>query len=93
MKNSIQDTNDSKKINDPITTFFKKCLISLNNDEMRKYIQIYMIEPLLNNILERIFPYIIITCILFIILILSIVIICIYVYYYITPDIRKSYIL
>lgn len=54
----------------------------LNNDESREYIQIYLIDPLLNHVLERIFPYIIITTILFIILILATIITCIFIFYH-----------
>ena len=76
------NANDSKK-NDFIQKFIQKVFILLNNDESRHYIQVYLIDPVLNHILERIFPYIILTCVLFIILILSIVIICIFIYYHI----------
>jgi len=54
----------------------------LNNNESREYIQIYLIDPLLNHVLERIFPYIIITTILFIILILATIITCIFIFYH-----------
>ena len=70
---------DTKK-NDIIHTFIKKAFIMLNNDEYRKYIQLYLIDPLLNHVLERIFPYIILTTALFIILIICIITICIFIY-------------
>ena len=60
------------KDNSIIQRFIQKTFLMLNNDETKKYIQIYILDPLLNHILERIFPYIILTTVLFIILILSI---------------------
>jgi hypothetical protein len=71
---------------DSIQKFINKVLLKLNNDENRKYIQIYLIEPMLNHILERVFPYIILTTVLFILMILCIVTICIFIYY----DIKSS---
>lgn len=67
----------------------KKIFIALNNDDTRKYLQIYLIDPLLSHVLEQIFPYIIITSVLFIILILSIVTICIFIYYHIRISTAK----
>lgn len=37
----------------------------LNREDTRKKLQLYLIDPLLNHVLERIFPYIILICILF----------------------------
>ena len=71
---------------DNIQKFINKLFLKFNNDENRKYIQIYFIEPMLNHILEQIFPYIILTTVLLIVMILCIVTICIFVYY----DIKSS---
>lgn len=43
----------------------EKSIHILNREETRKKLQIYLIDPLLNHVLERIFPYIILICILF----------------------------
>jgi len=61
--------------------FIQKTFLLLSNEESKKYIHIYLIDPVLNHILDRIFPYIIVSCVLLIILILSIVTICVIVYY------------
>lgn len=61
--------------------FIQKAFLLLSNEESKKYIQIYLIDPILNHILERLFPYIIISCVLIIILIVSILTICIITYY------------
>lgn len=75
-----------KKNNDTIQKFIQKFLVLLNNDESKKYMQIYLFDPIMNHVLERIFPYIIITSVLFIILILCIVMICVFIYYNIKLD-------
>ena len=72
--------NELKK-NDIIQKFIQRAFVLLNNEESKKYIQIYIVDPMFNHVLERVFPYIIITSVLFIILILCIVIICIFIYY------------
>lgn len=77
-KNDIQK-NDIQK-NDILQKFIQKAFVMLNNDDSRKHIQVYIIDPLLNHVLERIFPYIIITTVLFIILIVCIISICIFIY-------------
>lgn len=61
--------------------FVQKAFLLLSNEESKKYIQIYLIDPILNHILERLFPYIIMSCVLIIILIISILTICIITYY------------
>lgn len=43
----------------------EKSIHILNREETRKKLQIYLIDPLLNHVLERIFPYIILTVVLF----------------------------
>ena len=62
--------NETKK-KEIIQKMFQNILLLFKNDEAREYIQIYLIDPLLNHVLERIFPYIVITSILFILLILA----------------------
>lgn len=78
--------NETKK-KEIIQKMFENILLLFKNDETREYIQIYLIDPLLNHVLERIFPYIVITSILFILLILASIITCIIIYYHlkITP--------
>ena len=72
---------NSKKDNSIIQKFIQKTFLMLNNDETKKHIQVYLIDPLLNHILERIFPYIILTTVLFIILILCIVSLFVFIYF------------
>lgn len=66
---------------DILQRFIQKAFLLLSNEESKKYIQIYLIDPILNHILERLFPYIIVSCVLVIILIISILTICVITYY------------
>jgi hypothetical protein len=75
---------DSIKKNDVIKNFIQKAFLMLSNDESKKHIQVYIIDPILNHVLERVFPYIILTTVLFIILIVCIITIFIFIYYHIT---------
>ncbi len=43
----------------------EKSIHILNREETRKKLQIYLIDPLLNHVIERVFPYIILICLLF----------------------------
>ena len=75
----MNDTNNKNK-NDVFKKFIEKAFVMLNNDDSRKYLQVYLIDPLLNHVLDRIFPYIILTTVLFIILIVCIITVCIFIY-------------
>ena len=48
----------------------EKSIHLLNREDTRKKLQIYLIDPLLNHVLERIFPYIILICVLFALLLI-----------------------
>jgi hypothetical protein len=48
----------------------EKSIVFLNRDETRKRLQLYLIDPLLNHIMERVFPYIVLTCVLFTLLLI-----------------------
>lgn len=48
----------------------EKSIQLLNREDTRKKLQIYLIDPLLNHVLERIFPYIILTVVLFALLLI-----------------------
>jgi hypothetical protein len=45
----------------------------INRDETRKQIQIFLVDPMLNHIMERVFPYIMLICVFFAILLLLVV--------------------
>jgi hypothetical protein len=48
----------------------EKSIHILNREDTRKKLQIYLIDPLLNHVMERIFPYIILICVLFAVLLI-----------------------
>ena len=45
----------------------------INRDETRKQIQVFLLDPMLNHLMERVFPYIVLTCAFFAILLLLVV--------------------
>jgi len=54
----------------PGTSIFKKFLDYVARDEIRSKVQGDILDPLLNHIMKRVFPYIILTCVFFILLLL-----------------------
>jgi hypothetical protein len=53
-----------------IEQLLEKSIHLLNRDDTRKKLQLYLIDPLLNHIMERVFPYIVLTCALFTLLLI-----------------------
>lgn len=51
-----------------IHTWIQKILKSVQTDENKKMVQVFLVDPILNHILERLFPYVLILCVLFVIL-------------------------
>jgi hypothetical protein len=51
-----------------IHTWVQKLLQSMQTDENKKFIHVFLVDPILNYVLERLFPYILILCVLFVIL-------------------------
>jgi hypothetical protein len=45
----------------------------INRDETRKQIQVFLLDPMLNHIMERVFPYIMLICVFFAVLLLLVV--------------------
>ena len=50
--------------------FMEKTIHMLNRDDTRKKMHMYLIDPLLNHVMERVFPYIVLTCLLFTVLLI-----------------------
>jgi len=46
----------------------QKIIKSIQTDENKKMVQVFLVDPILNHILERLFPYVLILCVLFVIL-------------------------
>ena len=51
-----------------IHTWVQKILQSMQTDENKKFIHVFLVDPILNYVLERLFPYILILCVLFVVL-------------------------
>lgn len=44
---------------------FEKVIMFLQKEETLQKLHLFILDPLLNHILERVFPYIVLTCVLF----------------------------
>jgi len=53
---------------DWVRKWIQKMSQMIQTDENKKMIHIFLVDPILNHVLERIFPYVLILCVLFVIL-------------------------
>jgi hypothetical protein len=51
-----------------VHTWVQKIIKSIQTDENKKMVQVFLVDPILNHILERLFPYVLILCVLFVLL-------------------------
>jgi hypothetical protein len=51
-----------------VHSWVQKIIKSIQTDENKKMVQVFLVDPILNHILERLFPYVLILCVLFVIL-------------------------
>lgn len=51
----------------------QKLFLYINREENREKFHNYVIDPLLNYVMERVFPYIVLTCVLFVLLLLTVI--------------------
>ena len=51
-----------------VHAWIQKIIQSVQTDENKKMVQVFLVDPILNHILERLFPYVLILCVLFVIL-------------------------
>jgi len=76
-KNDISQKNDVAKSpvkKEWVQQFMQKTLQQFQTDENKKWLQIFVVDPVLNYILERMFPYILILTVMFVLLIVMITI-------------------
>jgi|LakMenEpi03Aug12_release.lakeMendotaPanAssembly.Ray.scaffolds.fasta_scaffold264715_3 hypothetical protein len=59
-----------KKENVLSNKLWQKLFLFINRDETRKQIQMFLVDPLLNHVMERILPYILLSCVFLVILLL-----------------------
>ncbi len=75
----LQEVSDTESITSEFTVpgllkkdwvqkFIQKTKKAFETDENRKMIQVFLFDPVLNYVLERMFPYIMIICVLFVVL-------------------------
>ncbi len=64
-----QDHKDEKK-KSTLHKWVEKMAVHLHNEENKRLVQLYLIDPILNHIMDRVFPYIILTCALFSLLVI-----------------------
>ena len=60
-------TKDSRMVSN---SFLNRMLQYIGKEEIRKRLHDDVIDPLLDHVMKRIFPYIILTCVLFILLLI-----------------------
>ncbi len=48
----------------------EKAIVFLNEPTTKEKIQHYLLDPLLNHVMDRVFPYIVLTCVLFTLLLI-----------------------
>ena len=53
---------------DWIRTWIQKISKTIQTEENKKMMHVFLIDPILNHVLERIFPYVLILCVLFVVL-------------------------
>jgi hypothetical protein len=67
---SVSTTNTAKNIQKKewIQRWIQKLSQTLMTDENKKMLHVFIIDPVLNHILERLFPYVLVLCVLFVVL-------------------------
>jgi hypothetical protein len=53
---------------DWLQSIIQKCIQSIQTEDNKKMIQVFLLDPILNYVLDRLFPYVLILCVLFVIL-------------------------
>ncbi len=53
---------------DWIQKLIQKTKKAFESDETRKMMQVFLFDPVLNYVLERLFPYLLIACVMFVVL-------------------------
>lgn len=62
------------KRKDMVQRIIDKLSNYMQKDENKRWLQVFILDPVLNHIFDRLFPYIIIVCIVMVVLIILIVI-------------------
>lgn len=62
MPSAVPQTSQKDKKPSPL---LEKVIVFLQKEDTLSKLHLYVLDPLLNHILERVFPYIVLTCVLF----------------------------
>lgn len=65
---TVQTEGTVGKKNEFVHKTFQKIIKYLQRDENQKWFQVFILDPIINHILDRIFPYIVVLCVLFVLL-------------------------
>ena len=68
---SVISTESGKK-RDIVQRIMEKATTYMQKEENKRWFQVFVLDPVLTHIMDRIFPYIVIMCIIFIVLIILI---------------------
>ena len=68
---SVLSTESGKK-RDIVQRILEKATTYMQKEENKRWFQVFVLDPVLSHIMDRIFPYIVIMCIIFIVLIILI---------------------
>jgi len=69
-----EDSSGTDKSRQSTQSFLQRFIDYIGRHEIRQKVQDEIIDPLLNHVMKRVFPYIILTCVLFILLLLAVLI-------------------
>lgn len=64
----LQRHQGTPKKDDIVQRWIEKLIKMVQTEENTKMVQVFLIDPILNHVLERLFPYVLILCVLFVIL-------------------------
>jgi len=53
---------------------FQKCITYIETDTVQSALNTKLLNPILNHVLKRVFPYIVLICVMFVLLLLSVLI-------------------
>jgi hypothetical protein len=65
---SASVTSTTFKTTGTLEKFLQKCIRVVQKDENKKMLSVFLIDPILNYVMERLFPYMIIFTVLFVLL-------------------------
>lgn len=65
---SASVTSTGSKSGNHIEKFLQKCIRIVQTEENKKMLTVFLFDPIINYIFERLFPYLLIFCVIFVLL-------------------------